>query len=62
VTSEEFEDLVAGLSTSQKLKVLRLLALAAAHPSAGQVLDECNKRGLDLDATVAELSKSLWSK
>lgn len=61
MTPKEFMELVSELSEAQKLKVLRLLTIAASHPEARFVIDDCRNRGLDVDGTIAELSRRLWT-
>jgi hypothetical protein len=61
MTVDEFEELVSELSDAQKLKVLRLLEIASARPDARSAIKDCHQRGLDLDATLAELSRRLWA-
>ena len=57
MTRGEMLGLVSELSDCQKIKVLRLLTLVAAHPRPAEVLAECRARGLDLDATIARLQE-----
>ena len=47
--------LVAQMSDLQKLSLLQLLKLGAASPDVRSVVMECRDRGLDLDATLAEV-------
>jgi hypothetical protein len=54
-------DLVSELTDTRKVKVLRVLTIAVAHPDARSVIKECSARGIDLDATLTELSKRLWT-
>ena len=59
MTPEEFMELVSGLPDTEKLKVLRLLEIAKGHRKAGSIIEDCRKRGFDIQATIAELSKCL---
>lgn len=47
--------LVTQMSDLQKLSLLQLLKLGAASPDVRSVVMECRDRGLDLDATLAEV-------
>jgi hypothetical protein len=47
--------LVTEMSDLQKLSLLQLLKLGAASPDVRSVVMECRDRGLDLDATLAEV-------
>ena len=61
VTPQEFGELVAELTDTQKIKVLRLLTIAVSRPEARSLINECKKRGLGIDATIEELSRRLWT-
>jgi hypothetical protein len=61
MTLKEFEDLVAALTDTEKLKVLRLLEIAVSRPDVRSAIKDCHERGLDLDATIAELTRRLWT-
>jgi len=47
--------LVTQLTDLQKLSLLQLLKLGAASPEVRSVVIECRDRGLDVDATLAEV-------
>ncbi|HVY65160.1 MAG TPA: hypothetical protein VHH11_10100 [Gammaproteobacteria bacterium] len=59
MTREELMELVSKMNDSEKLKVLRLLQIAASCPEAMSVFKDCHGRGLDLDGTLAELFRRL---
>lgn len=52
---DELVELISRLSDTQKLKVARLLEVAAGSAAARSVIEECRRRGLDLERTLAEL-------
>ena len=54
--------LVAQMSDLQKLSLLQLLKLGAASPDVRSVVMECRDRGLDLDATLAEVLRRFADK
>ena len=47
--------LVSEMSALQKLSLLQLLKLGAASPEVRSVVMDCRERGLDVDATLAEV-------
>jgi hypothetical protein len=47
--------LVSEMSALQKLSLLQLLKLGAASPEVRSVVMDCRGRGLDVDATLAEV-------
>ena len=59
MTPREFGDLASELTDKQKLEVVRLLAIVVSQPEARSVIKDCSERGLDIDATLAELSRRL---
>ena len=54
--------LVAQMSDLQKLSLLQLLKLGAASPDVRSVVMECRDRGLDVDATLAEVLRRFADK
>ena len=54
--------LVTEMSDLQKLSLLQLLKLGAASPDVRSVVMECRDRGLDVDATLAEVLRRFADK
>jgi hypothetical protein len=55
MTSDAVFRLVTEMSDLQKLSLLQLLKLGATSPDVRSVVMNCRDRGLDVDATLAEV-------
>jgi len=54
--------LVTQMTDLQKLSLLQLLKLGSASPEVRSVVMECRDRGLDVDATLAEVLRRFADK
>jgi hypothetical protein len=59
MTSQEFLHIVSAMNDAERHEIRSLLEITLIHPEARKVIRRCTERGLDLDDTLAEVSRKL---